>query len=104
MAISRRTFIERSAALAGTIGLCGTAWSDVLPALTGSDAMAQALGYRAEGARVDKAKYPAYEAGQACANCVLYQGVPGDASGPCPLYAGKSVSAKGWCSSYAKKG
>ena len=67
------------------------------------DAQALALGYVDDVAKVDKAKYPAYTAGQACANCALYTGKPGDAAGPCPLYAGKQVSAKGWCSGYNKK-
>jgi len=72
--------------------------------LTESDPTAQALGYRQDATKADKAKYPAYAAGQACGTCALYQGKPGDASGPCPLFAGKNVSAKGWCSAWAKKG
>jgi hypothetical protein len=67
------------------------------------DAQAVALGYVADASQVNAAKYPAHVAGQACANCALYTGKPGDAAGPCPLYAGKQVSAKGWCSAYSKK-
>lgn len=67
------------------------------------DPTAVALGYVADAAQVDAAKYPAYVAGHVCANCALYAGKPGDAAGPCPLYVGKQVSAKGWCSAYAKK-
>jgi len=68
-----------------------------------SDAMASALGYKADASKADKAKYPKYAAGQQCANCALYQGKPGAATGPCPVFAGKQVAAKGWCSTWAKK-
>jgi hypothetical protein len=65
---------------------------------------ASALGYVADATKADKAKYKQYAAGQACANCALYQGKPADAAATCPLFAGKQVAAKGWCSAYAKKG
>jgi hypothetical protein len=68
-----------------------------------SDATAQSLGYKADATKVDKARFAKYQAGQACANCQLYQGKPGDASGPCPIFGGKQVSAKGWCGAYVKK-
>jgi hypothetical protein len=67
------------------------------------DPVAVALGYVSDESRVDKAKYPKHAAGQACANCALYQGPAGSVSGPCPLFAGKQVSAKGWCGSWVKK-
>jgi hypothetical protein len=102
MKSSRRMFILQSAGVATALGLSRAALADT-PALAESDPTAQALGYKSDATQVDKAKYPKYAAGQMCANCVLYQGKPGDASGPCPIYAGKAVSAKGWCSSYAKK-
>jgi len=78
------------------------------PAATGplvdeKDPVAVALGYVSDESRVDKTKYPNHAAGQACANCALYQGAAGSASGPCPLFAGKQVSAKGWCGSWVKK-
>jgi hypothetical protein len=103
MKISRRVLIKKGAVLAGTIGISAVAWADSPVPLAESDPMAQALGYKADASQVDKAKFPTYAAGQTCANCVLYQGKPGDASGPCPIYAGKLVASKGWCSSYAKK-
>jgi len=68
------------------------------------DPQAVALGYVSEATKADKAKYKNYVAGQACANCALFQGKPTDAAGACPLFAGKQVAAKGWCSAYAKKG
>lgn len=65
---------------------------------------AGALGYVADATKADKARYKQFAAGQACANCALYQGKPTDAAAGCPLFAGKQVAAKGWCSAYAKKG
>ena len=73
------------------------------PMLSDSDPTAQSLGYKPDATQIDKAKYPKYQAGQACANCQLYQGKPGDAAGPCPIFGGKQVSVKGWCSAYVKK-
>ena len=67
------------------------------------DTQAVALGYKADATKVDKTKQTKYAAGQACANCALFQGAAGAASGGCPLFAGKQVAAKGWCSAYAKK-
>ncbi|HEY6281478.1 MAG TPA: high-potential iron-sulfur protein [Burkholderiales bacterium] len=68
-----------------------------------NDPTAQSLGYKNDATKADKAKFPKYAAGQACANCQLFQGKPGDESGPCPIFPGKVVNAKGWCSAYIKK-
>jgi hypothetical protein len=65
---------------------------------------ATALGYVADAARADKAKYKQYAAGQSCASCALFQGKAGAAAAVCPLFAGKQVAAKDWCSAYARKG
>ena len=73
------------------------------PMVDAGDSLAVALGYLPNSAKVDATKYPNHSVGQACANCALYIGKPGDASGPCPLFAGKQVSAAGWCSGYTKK-
>lgn len=104
MKISRRSFVVTGAGLLTVAaGLPQIAHSQTLPNLSESDAQAQALGYREDATKVDKAKYPKYAAGQHCANCQLYQGKPGDARGPCPLFPGKSVAGKGWCASWIKK-
>jgi hypothetical protein len=66
-------------------------------------AQALALGYVADAARADKAKFSVWAAGRQCNGCALYLGKAGEAGGPCPLFAGKQVSAKGWCSSWVKK-
>jgi High potential iron-sulfur protein. len=91
-----------AASLASSVALSGKASAET-PAVSESDPTAQALGFKTDATHVDKAKYPKYLAGQACANCQLYQGKPGDASGPCPIFSGKQVPTKGWCSAYVKK-
>lgn len=100
---SRRHFI-RLATLSGAVLLAGTeAFGADAPVLDEKEPQAMALGYVADASRANKAKFPSYAAGQACANCSFYQGKPADVLAPCPLYAGKRVAAKGWCSAYAKK-
>ncbi len=64
---------------------------------------AMAVGYVADAAKADKAKYPKWAADQHCANCQLYQGKAGDAAGGCALFPGQQVAAKGWCSAWVKK-
>ena len=98
---NRRDFLKISAV--ACTGLVFARLADAAPAtLLESDPTAQTLGYKANAKSVDKAKYPKYTAGQACANCMFYQGGSA-ANGACPIFAGKLVSAKGWCGSYAKK-
>jgi hypothetical protein len=95
---SRRRFI----AIVPLLGAAALARAET-PLVDPKDPQAAALGYTPDATKVDKAKYPKYAAGQACANCALYQGKAGDASGPCPLYAGKAVLAKAWCSAWVKR-
>jgi High potential iron-sulfur protein len=98
---SRRQFIQ-IVPVAGAALLAGRNAS-AQAMVTEQDPQAVALGYVADAAKADKAKYKNYAAGQTCANCQLFQGKAGDADGLCPLFAGKKVAAKGWCSAYAKK-
>ncbi len=102
MQITRRCFVIAAASLASTVLLPTESRADPT-ALSETDPTAQALGYKTDATRVDKAKYPKYVAGQTCTNCQLYQGKPGASSGPCPIYGGKLVDSKGWCSAYVKK-
>jgi hypothetical protein len=102
MSFSRRVFIE-SGVLIAVSGFCSVALPDA-PMLSDSDPTAVGLGYKADAAGVDKAKYPQYAQGQVCSNCALYQGAAGAAAGACPIFAGKQVAAAGWCASYTKKG
>lgn len=73
------------------------------PMVDEKDPQAAALGYKADTAAVDAAKYPKHTAEQKCSNCQVYQGKAGDATGPCALFPGKQVAAPGWCSAWVKK-
>lgn len=74
-----------------------------LPPLDEKDPQGQALGYRGDTTKVDKAKYPKHASTQMCSTCAVFVGKAGDASGGCAIFAGKAVNAKGWCSAWAKK-
>lgn len=105
MKSSRRTFLITSLGVAGvasTLALSRQAFADA-PKVTEADPTAQALGYKEDATKVDKAKYAKYAAGQDCGNCSFFQGKAGDAFGGCPMFGGKQVSSKGWCSAYNKK-
>lgn len=98
---NRRVFVIQALTTCATAGAAMTATAQ--PMAAESDPQATALGYKADGSKVDKAKQPTYAAGQMCSNCVLFQGVATAAAGVCPLFAGKQVAGKGWCSAWAKK-
>ncbi|MDT8840163.1 high-potential iron-sulfur protein [Paraburkholderia fungorum] len=102
MKSSRRSFMISLVGVASSFVLTHEACADAAPVLE-SDTNAQALGYRTDAGKVDHAKYPKFQAGQACANCQFFQGKAGDATAPCTIFAGKLVNAKGWCSAYVKK-
>ena len=97
---SRRTFLATIPASALALGL-GNA--SAATALSESDPTAVGLGYKADAAKVDVKKYPAFVPGQHCANCKLYAGKPTDAAAPCAIFAGKQVRGKGWCVAWVKK-
>lgn len=101
MSSTRRQFIRLIPAAGGGLLLGSAAWSQAM--LDEKAPQAMALGYVADAAKVDKAKYPKYAPGQICANCQLYQGKPDSAAAPCAIFAGKQVAAKGWCSAWVKK-
>jgi hypothetical protein len=104
LTFTRRTFVIHSLAGAGALAAAAVAsQSHAQAALSDTDPLAVSLGYKSDGSKTDKTKYPKYAAGQACANCAIFQGKAGDAAGVCPLFAAKQVSAKGWCSACAKK-
>jgi hypothetical protein len=100
---SRRSFLITGAGIASTIGLSRAAFAQAPARLAESDPQAQALGYRDDNTKVDKAKYATYAVGHSCSTCALYQGTAGSAAGPCPIFSGKTVAATGWCSAYSKK-
>ena len=100
---SRRSFIQ-IIPFAGALALgAGPALAADAPKVDEKDPQAVALGYVADAAKVDKAKFTKYAAGQACGSCQLYQGKAGDAAGPCAIFAGKQVAAKGWCSAFVAR-
>jgi hypothetical protein len=100
---SRRTFLITSIGVASTLALSSRQALADAPKVAESDPTAQALGYKEDATKVDKAKYAKYAAGQDCSNCSFYQGKATDAYAPCPMFAGKQVAGKGWCSAYNKK-
>ena len=102
MSPSRREFVMLMP-LAGATLLGARSAQAEAPALDPKDPQAVALGFVADAAQVDKAKYPKFAAGQHCGNCQLFGAAATATSGPCPLYAGKTVPAKAWCSAWVKK-
>jgi len=98
---NRRVFILQTVAASGA--LIAAAGAQAQAMVAESDPQAQALGYKADASKIDKAKQPKYVTGSQCSNCALFQGKATDAAGGCPLFAGKQVAAKGWCTAYAKK-
>jgi len=99
----RRTFLIGAAGAASALAASRFTFAQGGTSLSESDPQAQALGYKADATKADKAKFPKYAAGQTCSTCQLYQGKPTDAAGPCPLYQNKLVASKGWCSAWVKK-
>lgn len=71
-----------------------------------SDAVASAIGYKANVANIDFAKYPQRKKPEAknqfCKNCALY--TPSNKGwGKCQMLTSGLVSANGWCGSWSKK-
>jgi len=99
---NRRKFIVQLGLGSAAAVLASRAMADAAP-LTEADPQASAMGFKLDGTKVDKTKFPKYAAGQQCSGCALYQGKAGDKSGPCSVFAGKIVPATGWCNVWAKK-
>lgn len=68
-----------------------------------TEQQAQALGYKHDAAKVDKAKFKNFQPGQLCSNCNFFKAKATDAWGPCDIFAGREVNAKGWCTAWVKK-
>ncbi len=114
ISIRRRGFLKISSLAVAAFALASRAGTSLaqpkaqdkkgaLPQLDEKDPTAQALGYKHDASKADKAKFKQYAAGQTCANCQLFQGKPTDAWAPCPILPGKLVAGKGWCSAWVKK-
>jgi hypothetical protein len=101
---SRRAFIQIvPLATVAAFGLASVANAADAPKVDEKDPQAAGLGYTTDAAKLDKAKYPKYAAGQSCSGCQLYTGKPADAYGGCAIFAGKQVASKGWCNAYTKR-
>lgn len=101
---SRRSFLQNIAFVSfGAGALAKTAFAAAPESLSSTDPTAVALGYVADTAKADSAKYPQHKPDQKCSGCALYQGKAGEAAGPCAAFGGKLVAAGGWCMAYAKK-
>jgi hypothetical protein len=103
---SRRRFLFKLAAsapvAAGSL-LFGQAPPPPPVKLEESDPVAQALGYKHDTTKVDKAKYPNHKDDQVCTGCALFTEKKGEETGPCSAFGGKLVANKGWCAAYVKK-
>lgn len=87
--------------LLGGSGLLAAGRAGAQEPLAETDPTAQALGYKADAAQVDAARFPGHAASQTCSSCNFFK-AEGD-GGSCQLFPGKRVSSKGWCSAYAAK-
>ena len=76
-------------------------------AVSESDAVASAIGFRHDVSKVDFAKYPqrkkADAKNQFCKNCALYT-AQNEGWGKCQMLTNGLVNADGWCGSWNKKG
>lgn len=110
---NRRQFLFSLSALFGTAFSVRhlTAWAaEGLPpggkALSESDKMATALGYKQDATKADSKKYPQLNTPegkkQRCLNCNFYKEENAN-WGKCQLLQNGSVSAQGWCASWVKK-
>jgi hypothetical protein len=98
---NRRNFFVQISAIGMALGSAHVSAQGAMVSET--DAQAAALGYKADGRKVDKVKVPKYAPDQHCGNCALFQGKASDASAACAIFPGKQVAGKGWCSAWAKK-
>lgn len=101
---SRRAFLTTAAIAASVavVGLRPRTAQAAMPKLSEADPMARSLGYQANAARVDRAKFPQYKPGEHCGLCRFFLGKPGQTSGyaGCQIFAGYAVDAGGWCASF----
>jgi len=100
---NRRTFVFAMIAGGGALAASLASGQSAAPVATEANPQASALGYKADGSKVDAAKYPQHQEAQVCGGCNFYQGKSGDESAPCLLLGGKQVAGKGWCMAWAKK-
>jgi len=88
---------------AGVALVAGRAHAQAGKAVDEKEPQAVSLGYVTDAARVDKAKFPKFAAGQHCAACQFYTAAATAATGPCTIFGGRPVAGPGWCSAFVKK-
>jgi hypothetical protein len=99
---NRRQFVLSLIPLAGAAAMLPRlARAQGLPALTETDPMALALGFKLDTSSVSQAKYPKHSNDQSCTNC-LHFAQPSAATARCDLF-NKTVPKGGWCSGYSKR-
>jgi hypothetical protein len=99
---SRRRVVFLLLPLAGVSLIAArTARAADLPALTESDPMAAALGFKLDTKSVVQSKYPTHAVGQTCGNCSHFM-KPGADRAECDIFK-KTVPKAGWCAAYVKR-
>lgn len=99
---SRRDFVLKFVPLAGAAAaLPRLASADEVAALTETDPMAIALGFKLDTKKADQAKFPKHTNEQSCASCLHFT-KPGADAARCDLF-NKNVPKGGWCSGYSKR-
>jgi High potential iron-sulfur protein len=105
--LSRREALKGFVLLIGAAGALSAASDSegaapMLVPLSPSDPDAVALAYHEDVKAVDPRKFPTYQLGQTCSNCVQGHGEDG-AWHYCNLFRGKLVAANGWCKAWARR-
>lgn len=96
----RRSILFAAPAVA--LGLLASREAAAQAKVTEDDPTAKALGYKADGSKVDAAKFKTWAKTNTCANCNFYKASNAN-EGPCVALGNKLVAAKGWCSAWIKK-
>lgn len=99
----REALISLTSVAAALAASAARAAEGTLPRVQANDPIAQALSYFEDAKKVDPKKFPNYQPGQKCSNCLQLTGKAGDEWRPCNLFPGKLVHANGWCKVYVKK-
>ena len=107
-AATRRKFMRKTVLIASTAIVASNSRAEETPAILKEDEpIALALGYKADAAAVDAAKYPKRQGPkgdvQFCSTCSLYSERGSSGYGPCTAIPGKLVAGLGWCNAWIPK-
>lgn len=114
---SRREFLKKSAVaitalpILATVAATPCAFAQPAPTapLDPESPVAKALGYSHDSTKVDAAKFPKHQAGQACHACNFFsaggQKIAGQEGewGKCTIFPMGLVNSNGWCNSFVPK-